>query len=199
MAVTVDAVSTGYTASGTSVTWNHTIAAGVNYIIIALGADYGTTNVSCTVGGEGAVLLASHTTNPPVLVWALKSPPTNGVKEIVCTVGTGRALRTSALSLFGVNLDDATGTIVNSAEESHVCDSEDGWMCFDGVARPGTPGEVGAGQTQIVRDYALASSYEASAGATTTMSWGAVDGDWHISVPIKAAVDTFVPTSTTIF
>ena len=191
MGAIVDSVSSLYNAAATVLNWNHTINAAANFICLELSADFSTTPISCTVGGVAADLIHSNVLSPATMMWHLVDPP-SGVQAVIMTVNTNRALRGSAVSYYGVDVDDPVGTHESATGtgvvSSLVVTAEDGWMVQDVLGLAATP-VMGADQVQITRGYAGGASYEEGAAAVT-MSWTFANLDYsHIAVPIRALPD----------
>lgn len=202
MAITVDARNTGAqslaaSVNSTTMSWNHTLGAGSNALLIAIVAQDAAAATTSVVWDDGGTNVAMTKIGSVVTgstraeIWYLKNPATTGTKAIKATWSGTHHGNGGSISLFGVDQSTtfnaaspqtatgATGTdpslTVTSASGQLVIDS---WV-QDNSAPEITEPVVGAGQNYIIAhsntvaagSISSGGSDEASTGATVAMTW----------------------------
>lgn len=184
-AITFDSASssTAGNIAVTTVTWSHTVGAGVDRIlVVGVSLHSLTTSVSSvTYAGSSLTLIGSFSR---VSMWRLLAPPV-GTANIVATLSPASRLVVGATSYFGVDQTTPTGAFVSGSGPDTVppsitVTSAVGELVVDTLVVPGPAGlpVVGAGQTQRWNDTTGSTSgHVGGAGssepgaASVTMSW----------------------------
>lgn len=179
---------------------------GSNRIIYAALSNWGTVApTSITAGGASmGSPIASLRDNAEIITWRLYrylNPAASSTNVVATFAASNTQLQLLVVALDGVDQTTpdrtpATGAVADSTAISLTPTSQTGDLVIDFLTGyiGGGSFSPGAGQTAWKQhdpgpgSEVLAGSSEAGAAGTTTMSWGAIDGQWtSIALAVIAA------------
>ena len=219
-AVTVDANSTGASATGTTVTIAHTVSGTNTYILVGCGFNTGGATTISSVTWNTSENLTQIGTRPrtgtiATDLWGLVAPTATTANIVVTKSASGVDSVCKVVSFNGVDQSTPIGTsnqgTGTAAAPSIAVTSSAGELVVDvlGWRTNATPTATPDGsQTAIGTQQSCVTStncrvhmsYETAAGASTTMSWTeTLDQSAQVGVPLKPAAATVVPTSPIFF
>ena len=208
MAITVDAVSSANgTATVTSLSWSHTVAADADCLYVALSIDGGggtyTYDASCTADAVSMTRVHQGNTNQYLAVFRLLAP-TTGTITIQATWTGAQFPAGAAISLKGVQQTTPEGAVSSSTNASgssysHTIASTtgDAVLTFGSVNNNTSATASGTAVSQVQSTaggaYTLAAIGLAPGGASVSAgsSWGAANRFSGASFNVATAVSPF--------
>ncbi|MCK9371235.1 hypothetical protein M0R04_15085 [Candidatus Dojkabacteria bacterium] len=217
MAITYDTNSQASTPNGSSLTWSHTVNAGLNSILIVpfVYAENSLLSVSSvTYSGQALTQAKQFLNTPSAIQWVsniyyLLAPPVGSANIIITLSGASDGIGAVGLSAFGIAQTD---TVIGSGNETSV---GSGTSLSLNVTAPGvqsliidafsvdagssglTPGasqtEHGEVDTGGRLDMAASSKINTGGADTMAWSWTTAGTGIVIAIPFRAEPD---PTST---